>query len=62
MCAGDCNGDGQVLVSELITGVNIALGNKPASTCPAFDFDGSGDVTVSELIRGRHNALGTCAA
>lgn len=31
----DCNGDGTVTVSEIITAVNIALGNTDASACPA---------------------------
>ena len=61
-CTGDCNGDGRVVVSELITGVNIALDNQPVSVCPAFDTDGSGDVLVNELIGAVTNALGTCAA
>jgi len=58
MCAGDCNGDGQVLVSELITGVTLPLGNpNPPRTCPAFDFDGSGDVTVTRAHPCRSTTL-----
>ena len=41
-CAGDCNGDGMVVVNELIVGVNIALGNAGVASCPAFDLDGNG--------------------
>ena len=29
-CIGDCNGDGRVTVDEIITAVNIALGNVDA--------------------------------
>ena len=61
-CVGDCSGDGQVLVNELITGVNIALGNQPVSTCPAFDADHSGMVEINELIAAVNNALNGCPA
>jgi hypothetical protein len=54
--AGDCNGDGRVSVNELVTAVNIALGNTPMSACVAVDADGSGSVEVNELIRAVNNA------
>lgn len=59
-CAGDCNGDGQVTVNELILGVNIALGNEPSSACAGFDANGDGMVTIPELIRAVNNALEGC--
>ncbi|MBI3782169.1 MAG: hypothetical protein HY270_02090, partial [Deltaproteobacteria bacterium] len=34
-CAGDCNGDASVTVDELITMVNIALGNRGLASCTA---------------------------
>jgi hypothetical protein len=40
-CVGDCNGDGRVTVSELITGINVELGGAPVSACPALDCCGS---------------------
>ena len=49
-CSGDCNGDGSVVIGELIKGVNIALGSAQSSTCPAMDSNGSGSVSISELI------------
>jgi trypsin/pre-peptidase len=61
-CAGDCNGDGQVTVDELVTGANIALGSQPPETCPSLDSDGNGVVTVDELVRAVHHALSTCSA
>jgi hypothetical protein len=61
MCVGDCNGDGTVAINELITGVNIALGNQLLSTCPAFDADGDGSVAINELITAVNNALGACS-
>ncbi len=59
-CVGDCNGDRQVTVDELVRGVNIALGASPLSTCPSFDSDGSGEVTVDELVRAVNSALAGC--
>ncbi len=58
-CLGDCNGNLQVDISDLVTGVNIALGNDPISVCPAFD-NGSGMVTVDVLIAAVLNALNGC--
>jgi hypothetical protein len=59
-CVGDCNGDGMVAINELITGVNIALGATPLSTCPSFDINGDNMVGINELITAVNNALGTC--
>ena len=33
-CYGDCNGDGRVSVDELMTLINIVLGNFPVDACP----------------------------
>jgi hypothetical protein len=49
-CGGDCDGDGQVSINELILGVNIALGTAAADSCAAFDRNRDGQVSVSELI------------
>ncbi|HVM95818.1 MAG TPA: hypothetical protein VMT89_05485, partial [Candidatus Acidoferrales bacterium] len=40
--AGDCDGSGSVTIDEIITGVNIALGDSPLSLCPSFDTNGDG--------------------
>lgn len=61
-CSGDCNGDGNVSIAELITGVNIALGTRPASACTAVDRDSSGTVSIAELITAVNRALLGCAA
>jgi hypothetical protein len=61
-CAGDCNGSGDVVVNELIIGVNIALGNTTSSSCQAFDRDDNGQVTVNELIAAVNAALSGCPA
>lgn len=59
-CAGDCGGDGQVTVDELVQGVNIALDNTPLSQCPVFDSSGDGQVTINELISAVNSALNGC--
>jgi hypothetical protein len=59
-CAGDCAGDGNVAINELITCVNIALGSAPLSNCLACDPDGGGSVAINELIAAVNAALGGC--
>jgi Cohesin domain/EF hand len=59
-CTGDCNGDGAVTIDELIRGVNIALGSRPLSDCPAMDRDGDGAVSISELITAVNMTLLGC--
>jgi hypothetical protein len=58
-CPGDCNRDGRVAVSELITGVRLALG-EAAVACGAFDGDGSGTVEVDELVDATDALLNGC--
>jgi len=36
-CPGDCNGDRQVSLGELVHGVKIVLGQEPMTTCAPFD-------------------------
>lgn len=59
-CVGDCGGDGAVTVDEVITGVNIALGSSPLSSCGAFDSNADAAVTVDEILTGVNNALNGC--
>ena len=61
-CVGDCNDDGTVAINELISGVNIALGNSAISTCSSFDANSDGSVAINELISGVNGALNGCAA
>ncbi len=60
VCVGDCNGDSEVTVDELITGVNIALDNRPVGDCPQFDASADGAVTIDELIAAVNVALTGC--
>ena len=59
-CIGDCDGNGEVTVDELIIMVNIALETLPLSACPIGDADGSGDITVNEIIEAVGFALTMC--
>ena len=60
-CAGDCDGDGDVSVSELVQGVNILLGSAMLSRCSGLDSDADGAVRINELVQAVANALGGCA-
>jgi len=59
-CAGDCNSDHQVTVDEILTLVNIALGNTPVTTCDAGDANGDNHITVDEILTAVNNALNGC--
>ena len=54
---GDCNGDRQVMIDELMRGVSIAIDESPLSMCPPFDGDGNGRVTVDEILKAIFSAL-----
>ena len=57
-CSGDCNGDGEVTIDELIRAVNIALEILPPSDCLAVDANADGTVSIDELIRAVNAGLG----
>jgi cysteine-rich repeat protein len=59
-CVGDCNGDNQVTVDEVLTGVNIALGTASLTACTALDPNQSDTVTVDEILLAVNNALDGC--
>lgn len=61
-CPGDCDGDGQVVINELVLGVGVALGAQPLSACDAFDTNASGGVEINELVAGVRAALDGCPA
>jgi len=60
ICVGDCAGSGMVTISDLITGVNIALGSAALDVCPAFDCQGTQLVPISCLITAVNAALQGC--
>jgi hypothetical protein len=65
-CVGDCNGDGQVTIDDLIRMVNIALGLTPICPndvnggCLAGDANCDCEITVDEIIRAVQNSLQGC--
>jgi len=65
-CVGDCNGDGQVTIDDLIRMVNIALGLAPICPndvndgCLAGDANCDCEITVDEIIRAVNNSLQGC--
>jgi photosystem II stability/assembly factor-like uncharacterized protein len=59
-CVGDCGGNSTVTVDELLTMVNIALGNAEVSACEAGDVNGDGQITVDEILTAVPNALNGC--
>ena len=59
-CTGDCNGDAQVRVEELVAAVGVALGSGPLAGCAAADADGDGRVAINELIEAVSRALAGC--
>lgn len=59
-CVGDCNGDDQVTVDEIVRMVGLVLGGG-AAECAAADGDGNSAVTVDEVVTGVTNALFGCS-
>jgi hypothetical protein len=62
-CVGDCTGKGSVAITDLVLGVNIALGLVPVTQCESFDANADGMVSINELVIAVNNALtGLCVA
>lgn len=59
-CVGDCDGDFQVTVDELVTGISLALGNGSREVCLSLDADTNSVVTVDEIVAAVSNALEGC--
>jgi hypothetical protein len=59
-CAGDCNGDAEVTVNEVLLLVNVALGNTSVADCEVGDLNGDGTITVNEILAAVNNALNGC--
>ncbi len=54
---GDCNHDMRVEVNELVTGIRIALNQRPLADCPRFDGNSDSRVAIGELVGGVQSAL-----
>ena len=60
-CAGDCGGDGEVTVDEIVTVVNIALGNAESAACPS-GIPAGREADITLIIQGVGYALTACPA
>ncbi len=59
-CAGDCDGNGLVTVTELVTLATIELGHENSSACPS-GVPGDGRVDVALVVNAVNNLLeGSC--
>ena len=61
-CLGDCDGNGQVSVEELVEGVAIALGRAEPEHCRALDRNADGMVTIDEVLAAVDEGLRGCSA
>lgn len=61
-CVGDCDQNGEISISELIRGVNIALGRADLASCTSFDRNENGQVAINELIAAVTAALFGCTS
>jgi hypothetical protein len=59
LCVGDCDGNSAVIISELITLVNIALDRAQPSAC-AHGVPSGRAVDIALLIQAVNNALKGC--
>jgi hypothetical protein len=59
-CVGACDGGSSVTVNDIITMVNIALGNATISDCEDSDANGDGQIAVDEILQAVNNALNGC--
>jgi hypothetical protein len=60
VCPGDCDGDGEVGIGEILRGVALSLGDAPTDTCMTFDLDADGQVAITEIVRAVSSALEGC--
>jgi len=59
-CPGDCDGNREVTIDELVLAVRIALEEATLGLCPSVDDDGDGRVTIDELVLALNMALSGC--
>jgi ELWxxDGT repeat protein len=59
-CSGDCSGDGEVSIDELISGIGITIGDQGIDRCAAMDRAGDGSVAIDDLIAAVGHALEGC--
>ncbi len=61
-CTGDCGGNGEVTVDELLLMVSVALGTASVADCARGDANLDGEIAIDEILQAVNNALGECPA
>jgi len=61
VCIGNCNGDSQVTINELLILVNMALGNPQPPACP-HGVPGGAEVDIALVVQAVNNALNGCSS
>jgi hypothetical protein len=59
-CVGDCDRKSGVTVDEILTLVNIALGNVGMAECNSGDANHDNQITVDEILTAVDAALNGC--
>lgn len=59
-CAGDCDGGGAVTIDEILTMINVALGNALVSDCGRADANHDAEITIDEILTAVNSALEGC--
>lgn len=61
-CSGDCDGNGEVSISELVLAVDLALQDENIGSCTAVDTSHDLRITIDELVLAVDAALTGCPA
>lgn len=65
-CTGDCDGDGQVTIGEVVKCINLFLGQPLCDTrdaslgCPVADSNLDGTVSIGEVVQCVNRFLSGC--
>jgi hypothetical protein len=60
LCGGDCDGDYDVAISDLVRVVERILDDGSSGPCPLADVDGDGRVAVNDAVAAINTALAGC--
>ena len=60
VCPGSCADRFDVTISDLITAIAIALGQRPVTDCRSVDQNRDGVVSIAEIVTAVNNALSAC--
>ncbi|MCK6553755.1 hypothetical protein L6Q96_04100 [Candidatus Binatia bacterium] len=55
--AGDCDRSGSVTIDDLLTMVNVALGDAPTTSCEAGEVTCDDRITIDEIVVAVNNGL-----